>query len=310
MISNFQFVTLAEEAGKRLDAVLRARISSASTTLIQRAIVAGDILVDNQKAHKGLKLQPGTTVSIQRVLENHDMIVLPNPDIQLDVLYEDSDLLALNKPAGMPVHPLKPEETGTLANGLVARYPELAQVGDQPLMGGIVHRIDGDTSGLVLAARHLNAFTAFREQFANQSVCKRYVALVAGPLKQGGELVHVLAHQPWRRGRMVDARRLRNPDRPMRAVTAFQPVRQMGGFTLLDVTIFTGVTHQIRCQLALAGHPIVGDALYGGPDIAGFDRHFLHAAGIKLQHPTTGAHLNLTAPLTRDLLDLLATLKK
>lgn len=308
MIRDAQFVILPEEAGKRLDAVVRARFPATTATLAQRAIIAGDVRIEGRGAHKGVKVEAGARVAIARLQEAGDLRVAPNPVLPLEILYADADLVAANKPAGMAVHPLLPEETDTLANALAARYPELAAVGDHPLAGGIAHRIDGGTSGVVLAARHARAFEALRAQFAGRSVRKAYVALVAGAVSEGGELAHDLVHQPWRRGRMVDARRLKNPDRPMRAVTAYRPVRRVGGFTLLDVTIFTGVTHQIRCQLALAGHPIVGDTLYGGPVVPGFDRHFLHAAAIDLAHPCSGAPLRIAAALTGDLRALLANL--
>ncbi len=301
MIGACSFTVSPGEEGQRLDAVLRARYASSSTSLVQHAIADGRVTVNGHAAPKGHKLRAGDDVQLARLAETSDQRVAPNPGLPLEILFADDDVVAANKPAGMDVHPLRLEERDTLANALVARWPELAGIGDQPLVAGVVHRIDGGTSGLVLAARTAGAFAALRAQFAAQTVRKEYCALVMGAVEQGGKLVHELAHQPWRRGRLVDARRLRDAERPMHAETTYQPVRRVGPYTLLDVTIFTGVTHQIRCQLALAGYPIVGDTLYGGPAIDDFPRHFLHASAIALAHPRTGAPLRIEAPLTPDL---------
>ena len=302
MIQNTQFLISPNEDGLRLDAVVVAHFPATTRLLVQRAIAAGDVTVDGKATHKGAKVRAGMSVCAKKLPEANDLRVMPDATMALEILFEDADLAAANKPAGMDVHPLRPEEQGTLANALVARWPELADVGDQPLMAGVAHRIDGDTSGLVLAARNQASFQGIRAQFAAHTVRKEYVALVSGAMeKDTGRLENELVHQPWRRGRMVDARRLKNPERPMHAVTEFRVACKVGKFTLLDVTIFTGVTHQIRCQLALAGHAIVGDTLYGGAAAEKFPRHFLHASAIELRHPRTNDALRIEAPLTPDL---------
>ncbi len=257
-------------------------------------------------ASKGGRVRAGDRVHIVQMLEAVDLRVAPNPALPLEILFQDADLVAVNKPAGMAVHPLRPEETDTLANALVARFPEIAELGDQPLLAGVAHRIDTGTSGLVLAARTAAAFASLRAQFAARQVCKTYLALVAGVVKQDGTLTHDLAHHPTCRGRMVDVRSLRVPERPMHAVTAYRVLRRVGANTLLEVTIYTGVTHQIRCQLALIEHPLLGDTLYHGPEVPKFPRHFLHATAIALTHPRTGTAMRIEAPLTPDLRKLLA----
>ena len=301
MISGTQFVVSAGEDGKRLDTVVRARFPSSTAALVRRAIESDEIRLADRATSKGVKVRAGDEVRIDRLFEASDLRVAPNPNLPVEILFADDDLVAVNKPAGMAVHPLRPEETDTLANGLVARFPKIAELGDQPLLAGVAHRIDTDTSGVVLACRTVASWNSVRAQFAAQQVRKTYLALVAGRVSEPGEGTHDLAHQPSFRGRMVDARTLREPDRPMRAVTAYRPLRQVGAWTLLEVTIHTGVTHQIRCQLALAGHPLVGDTLYGGPAIPGFPRQFLHASAVALEHPRTGAPLRIEAPLTEDL---------
>lgn len=305
MISNAQFEVSSAEAGNRLDAVVRAHFPSSTAALVRRAIEAGTIAVPGRAMTKGDKVHAGEAVVIAQLLETSDLRVTPNPRLPLEILFRDADLVAVNKPAGMAVHPLRPEETDTLANALVARYPEIADLGDQPLLAGVAHRIDTDTSGVVLAARTAAAFEALRAQFAARQVEKIYLALVAGIIKQDGELTHDLAHHPTQRGRMVDARSLRVPERPMHAVTSYRVLQRVGDNTLLEVTIFTGVTHQIRCQLALIDHPLLGDTLYNGPVVPGFPRHFLHAAVIAFAHPRTGAPVRIEAPLTPDLRKLL-----
>ena len=214
-------------------------------------------------------------------------------------MFEDDAILAFDKPAGMPVQPLTRTERATLMNGVAARHPECIPLGDRPLMAGAVHRIDADTSGLVLVARTAQAFADLRGQFAAQTVEKTYLALVEGSVAAGGTLENDLVHDPTLPFcRMIDARRNRLTRaqceglRPLHAVTAFRPV----GFTtvgceertLLEVTIFTGVTHQIRAQLALAGMHIVNDRLYGAFAVEGQTGHCLHSLAAKFRHPVSG----------------------
>lgn len=310
MIRATQFEVSASEAGQRFDAVVRARCPTSSAALVRRAIESGGITVQGRACGKGDKVRAGDVVVVMQLAESADLRVAPNPALPLELLFRDDDLVAVNKPAGMAVHPLRPEETDTLANALVARFPEIAQLGDQPLLAGVVHRIDTDTSGVVLAARTAAAFAALCAQFAARQVAKTYLALATGFVKQDTELVHELAHHPTQRGRMVDARSLRVPERPMHAVTSFHALRRVGDCTLLEVTILTGVTHQIRCQLALIDHPLLGDTLYNGPAVPGFPRHFLHASAVAFTHPRTGEPVRVEAPLTPDLRALLAALER
>lgn len=219
----------------------------------------------------------------------------PDHGVRVRCVFEDESLLAYDKPAGMPVQPLSRRESGTLMNGVVARHPECAEVGDQPLMAGALHRIDADTSGLVLVARTQPAFEALRVQFAEQTVEKTYLALVEGAVAVGGTLENDLVHDPTLPFcRMIDVSRARAKVRaaPLHAVTRFRPVgiTSCGNEqrTLLEVTIFTGVTHQIRAQLALAGMHIVNDRLYGGFAVEGQAGHCLHALAARFVHPSSG----------------------
>jgi 23S rRNA pseudouridine1911/1915/1917 synthase len=244
-----------------------------------------------------MKLRGGETVEIIRLLELTDNLVKPTPGTALNCVFEDSELLAFDKSAGMPVQPLDCEETGTLMNAVVAAYPECRNIGDTPLMAGALHRIDAGTSGLVLVARSDAAFGKLRRQFSEHSVKKTYLALVEGAVATGGTLENDLVHDPTLPFcRMIDFKRNRLTRaqceglRPMHAVTRFTPIgrtmQENEERTLLEVTIYTGVTHQIRAQLALAGMHIVNDRLYGAFAVENQTGHCLHSLSASFRHPT------------------------
>jgi 23S rRNA pseudouridine1911/1915/1917 synthase len=306
MICDTRFTATAQEAGQRLDHVLQGRYAASSRAFCRQAVESGQVQVNGRPCLKGYKLRLGDSIAVESLKEACDNRVRPDAGVPVRLVFEDAHLMAVNKPAGMPVHPLTSEECGTLMNGLVARYPEIASVGDQPLMAGALHRIDTGTSGLVLVARTQAAFDAFRAQFEAQEVEKIYLALVEGHVAVAGHLEHELAHHPSFRGKMVDARSLAAPDRRMRAETAYRPLELVGRNTLLEVTIHTGVTHQIRCQLALGGFPIVNDTLYGAKPVDGCTRHFLHAWQVRFRHPVLNHPCCIQAPLTQDFQSFLA----
>lgn len=299
MIENATFV--AEKGGVRLDAALLLRFPSVPRVFVREACDAGLVRVDGRLARKGLRLKGGERIDVARLDEMADNHPLPDPSIEPRCVFEDESILAFDKPAGMPVQPLSRTETGTLMNGVVARWPECIGVGDQPLMAGALHRIDSGTSGLVLVARSRQAFSALRGQFAAQTVKKTYLALVEGAVHTGGVLENDLVHMPGlgfcrmvdvARARISAAERTALAGRAMHAVTEYEPAgRTMEGNeerTLLSVTIHTGVTHQIRAQLALAGMHIVNDRLYGAFAVEGMAGHCLHALAAEFVHPSTG----------------------
>ena len=260
-------------------------------------------MVDGKPAIKGLKLCGGESIHVRRLAEASDNRVAPNPAVHVRCLFEDEALLAFNKFPGQPVQPLTYRETGTLMNGVVARWPDVRDVGDQPLMAGALHRIDADTSGLVLVARTPVAFDVLRAQFAAQTVKKTYLALVEGSVAVGGTLENDLVHDPTLPFcRMIDIRRARARVKaaPLHAVTHFTPIgRTTCGNeerTLLEVTIYTGVTHQIRAQLALAGLHIVNDRLYGAFAVEGQEGHCLHALAAAFRHPVSSDEMEIRTP--------------
>ncbi len=297
-----------ERGGVRLDAALLDVFPSSTRAFIREAIAAGDVLVNGRVALKGQKLHGGEEILVKSLAEACDNVVQPNSAIRLNTVFEDAALLAFDKSAALPVQPLSRTELTTLMNGVVARYPECAALGDRPLMAGALHRIDADTSGLVLVARTAEAFENLRAQFAAQTVEKTYLALVEGAYSVGGTLENDLIHDPTLPFcRMIDAHHNRLTSAAMKrvksvlhAVTRFVPIGhttvENEERTLLEVTIFTGVTHQIRAQLALAGIHIVNDRLYGAFAVEGMEGHCLHALGAKFIHPTTNQTMALRTP--------------
>ena len=286
------------EGGVRLDAAILHAFPSSTRAFVKEAISAGNVLVGDRRAPKGLKLRGGETIVIRELLEAADNLVAPAAG-PLRVAFEDAALLAFDKPAGMPVQPLTCRETGTLMNAVVARYPECRELGDSPLMAGALHRIDADTSGLVLVARTAAAFDALRAQFSAQTVKKTYLALVEGAVAVGGTLENDLVHDPTLPFcRMIDAHHNRlttsqaSSLKSLPAVTRFKPIAhttvENEERTLLEVTIYTGVTHQIRAQLALAGMHIVNDRLYGAFAVENQRGHCLHALAASFAHPVSG----------------------
>ena len=259
--------------------------------------------MDGRPAIKGQKLHGGERVVVRRLAEASDNRVAPNAAVAVRCLFEDEALLAFDKPPAQPVQPLTYRETGTLMNGVVARWPDVRDVGDQPLMAGALHRIDADTSGLVLVARTPSAFDALRAQFAAQTVKKTYLALVEGAVAVGGTLENDLVHDPTLPFcRMIDVSRARARVRaaPLHAVTHFTPIGRTScgneERTLLEVTIYTGVTHQIRAQLAFAGLHIVNDRLYGAFAVEGQEGHCLHALAASFRHPVSGDEMEIRTP--------------
>ena len=296
------------ESGVRLDAALLAQFPSSTRAFCRDAVADGHVTVNGHPARKGDKLRAGDTVEIGELMEADDNRVAPDRSVKLVELFADDALLAYDKPADMPVQPLTHSETGTLMNGVVAHHPEVTSVGDQPLMAGALHRIDAGTSGLVLVARTQQAFDSMRDQFAAQTVEKTYLAMVEGAVAVGGTLENDLAHTPglpyckmgeWRSMRVTEAERAKL--KPLHAVTSYTPIGrsmlQNQELTLLEVKIFTGVTHQIRAQLALAGMHIVNDRLYGAFAVENEIGHRLHALSAKFRHPVSNTEMELRTQL-------------
>lgn len=249
----------------RIDKYLNEIFPNTTRSFLSDAFAAKNILVNGRPVKKSEKLSSGATILIKELVEQSDRFVVP-VEGDLEIVFESSALIACNKPAGMDCHPITVGETGTLANALVARCPELAEVGDDPLMAGLLHRIDAGTSGLVVAAKDSATYDEIRKLFAERKVKKIYHAWVHGRVETAGGVSGNMAHHNSFRGRMRCVYGPQpNGERLMWAETFYKPVEYRANETLLEITIYTGVTHQIRCQLASIGHPIVGDTLYGSP---------------------------------------------
>ena len=301
MKENFSVVVPEELAGLRADAALLALCPFSSRRAVAKAFGDRAVAWDGTGAvcAKGERVRAGATLRVARLYEQVDLRVVPEPDAPLEVVYEDAWLVGVCKRAGQDCHPLDFGERGTLAGALVARYPEMAGIGDDPLAPALLHRIDGGTSGLVLAARTREAYAAVRAQFEGQTVAKEYLAIVEGRVAKPGAVSGFLAHS-YRGGemRMVAAAPGHHGARALKAETFYRPLRPEGSGTLLSVTIRTGVTHQIRSQLASIGHPVAGDMLYGAaPDPAWrAGTHALHSWKAALVHPGTGRRVEIVAP--------------
>ncbi len=271
-------VVSSERAGARLDAFLadELRVSrSEARRLLERGAVAleGRAMV---LAEKGLPLAEGQTLAVQRIPTRESAEPIAQPELALRILARGPGWIAIDKPAGMPVHPLDPAETGTALNFVVAHFPEVSGVGEAGLRSGVVHRLDVDTSGALLFATEQGRWEQLRGAFRSHRVEKRYRALVHGDLTGGGELVLHLAvaqHRPAR-VRVVAA----DDARSRRTVMTWRAIARLRGATLVEARPATGFLHQIRASLAHLGHPVFGDEAYGAPPSPLAKRHLLHAA--------------------------------
>jgi 23S rRNA pseudouridine1911/1915/1917 synthase len=278
-----------EHAGERLDVFL-AR-TAGSRTAAQRLIEAGAVLVDGHPRAKRHAVAAGELVSVGELPEQHEPEAPPAP---YALAYEDDHLLVVDKPAGVVVHPGAGHRTGTLVQALEGRVAG----GDDPERPGVVHRLDRDTSGLLVLARSEPVHAALQRALRERRITREYVALVDGrPAARRGTI-----DAPLGRDRRVRTRMSTDTDDPRGAVTHFEAVENLPGATLLRVRLETGRTHQIRAHLLAIGHPVLGDPEYGrGRTLPGLARQFLHAGRLAFEHPVTGAAIDLTSPLPADL---------
>ena len=287
-----------DEAGKRLDLVLHQRFPQYSRARLQDWIKNGHVRVNGETCRASHLARQGDAVDVEPAAPA-PLHAAPE-EIPLTVLYEDSDIVAIDKPAGMVVHAGAGVHSGTLVNALLHRFGSLSRAAGE-LRPGIVHRLDRYTSGVLLVAKNDAAHQRLAEQFASRQVEKTYLALVHGNVKQDrGRIEKPIARDPKQRVRMTA--RLASG---RAAWSEYRVLRRLQGFTLLEVRIGTGRTHQIRVHLASIGHPVVGDRLYGAPaKIAGqptLPRYFLHAHRIKFAQPSTGQPVTIESPLAPEL---------
>lgn len=302
--------------GQRVDRVV-AIIADASRRQAGQLVADGGVEVDGQVVDKpSIKLDAGQSIRFDLLREEHS--IEPDPLVDVPVLHADDQVIVVDKPAGLVVHPGSGVRGSTMVNGLLARFPDLLGVGqaDRP---GIVHRLDRGTSGLLVVARSAGAYDSLVAQLAARTVERRYRTLVAGHLESDAGLIDApLGRSPRQatiRAVMADGRPARTRYEVRERLLA--PGRSDGdqAVTHLSCRLETGRTHQIRAHLAAIGHPVVGDVDYGGPALSGrpdghhLRRPFLHAEELSFEHPTTGRRLTFTAPLPADLADVLRSLR-
>ena len=291
-----------EEAGERIDALVSRRLPDLSRSLASRLISEGHVFVNGRSAKPSHRLSAGDRVEVEAI-SPASLQALPE-DIDLEVVHQDQDLAVIVKPAGLVVHPAPGHASGTLANALVARFPRTEEVGtaERP---GIVHRLDKDTSGLMVVALTAAAQASLQQQIASREMRRRYLALAAGRLEPAqGRVEAPIGRDPHDRKRMATFGIAARP-----AATSFSVIEYLPGFTFLEAKLHTGRTHQIRVHLAAVGHPLAGDHLYHGPYVADLQRQFLHAHELSFRSPSSGEILSFSSSLPSDLAATLDALR-
>ena len=302
----------SDDVGVRLDAFLASQIEGWSRARLQRLIEAEDVLVNGKLSKPSYKLREHDELEVELVSPATTSFT---PEaIPIEIVYEDDTLVVVNKPAGLVVHPAAGIHSGTLANALAYHFQQLPNASS--VRPGIVHRLDRDTSGLLVVAKTDAALESISDQFRDRSVYKSYVALVHGRVPaDSGRIEEPLARDPSNRTRMAVVRGGRS------AISLYRVNRRFHRFTLLDVQLKTGRTHQIRVHLAWLKHPVIGDETYGGgrenniqnaklkSQVRNLGRHFLHAEKLAFTHPATGERVQFHSPLPPELSNLLTEIE-
>jgi 23S rRNA pseudouridine1911/1915/1917 synthase len=300
-----ELVVDRESSGQRLDRFLASKIPDLSRSRIQSLIESGHIRVDGRIQKPSYQVETGETIVVE--IEPRPPAGVAAEDLPLEVLYEDSDVAVINKPAGMIVHPGAGAVRGTLVAALLYRFggtAGLSSIGG-PMRPGIVHRLDKGTSGAMMIARNDEAHGKLAAEFQNRSVTKKYIALLHGLVKgEAGRIELPIARDLRRRSRMTARRR-----EGRHAQTDWRLLGRIGAFSLIEADLRTGRTHQIRVHFSALGLPVAGDTVYGAPRqervgavlLPPLERNFLHAALLSFEHPRTRARIEVRAPLPREL---------
>jgi len=314
--ADIELITVTEDqAGSRLDAFLASQTSDISRTRIQRSIDNGDVLVNDIQVKSSYRVRAGDRIELD--LPEPAPVDMIAESIPLNILFEDDDIVVIDKPAGLVVHPGAGNPSGTLANALVYHFNQLSGTAGK-IRPGVVHRLDKETSGLMVVAKNDLAHERLSDQFSERRVGKQYVALVYGRLSVArGEVQARIGRSSHNRTRMAVLRG--SAGRP--AHTIFEVASAYQEFTLLEVELKTGRTHQIRVHMAHIGHPVVGDTTYGAGrektirdmairrEVLGMGRHFLHSAELAFKHPGTGEPLRFTSELPVELRGFLSLVR-
>ncbi|MEW6715226.1 MAG: RluA family pseudouridine synthase [Nitrospirota bacterium] len=295
-----KFTTGDESGHERLDTFLSLQ-SGISRSRIQRFIKDGLVSVNSRAEKSGCRLRGGDIVELA-VPDEPEITLIPE-DIPLEIVMQDSDVVVVNKPPGMVIYPAAGHRSGTLLNALIAKCGRLASTG-APLRPGVVHRLDKETSGLIIFAKNDKTYLDIIKQFKEREIEKHYLALIYGtPKEERGEINDAIGRSVSDRKKMSTRTK-----RGKEAVTRYEMIKRFTGASLIKARIITGRTHQIRVHFADAGHPVLGDKTYGkktalrcGQRIITFQRQMLHAYSLKFKHPSTGKFIELTAPMPEDM---------
>jgi len=309
--SVLRFQVDADSSGQRIDKFLSARINNASRSYIQGIIIRGKAKVNNKSINKHYNVCENDLITIEYPGDKEPNTSIEPQKIDLKILYEDSYLLVVSKEAGMLTHPVRGFNKDTLVNALLYHYERLSNNSGVE-RSGIVHRLDRDTSGLLLVAKDNNTHRLLSDKFKNREIKKTYAALVWGRFSEkGGEVV-----LPIGRSRLDRKKMNISIDRGRDSLTRFEVKEEFKSSTLLDVSPKTGRTHQIRVHMSYIGHPVIGDSLYGNKESKklaselGLKRQFLHARRLEFEHPLTGRKMVVEDILSDDLLKCLEVLRR
>ena len=298
-----EYIIKSDTQNIRLDKVIAILDQELSRSMIQKMLDDGKILVNGKKEKASYKTKLNDKISVEEVIAKE--IELKAEDIPVEVIYEDSYIIVVNKPKGMVVHPANGNPDGTLVNAIMNICKDsLSGIGGE-IRPGIVHRIDKDTSGLLIIAKNDKAHINLSEQIKNREITKKYVALVRGVIKENNATIDMpIGRSDKDRKKMAVKKDGKN------AVTHFDVIKRYNGYTYLDIKIDTGRTHQIRVHLAEIGYPIIGDGVYSnGRNPFGVEGQMLHAKSLEFKHPITGKIMKLEAPLPEYFEDVLRNLE-
>lgn len=298
-----KIVLWSEEDGVRLDSFVSSNIDGISRSYAAALAEDGLILSNGKKLKKNYKVSMGERIEID--LPEPETLEVVAEDIPLDIVYEDDDLIVVNKPQGMVVHPAAGNYTGTLVNALLYHCGDSLSAINGVIRPGIVHRIDKDTAGLLVIAKNNDAHLALADQLKEKKANRRYLALVVGNVKEAGTVNKPIARSPSDRKKMAVVTGGRE------AVTHYTPIEHFSGYTLLECVLETGRTHQIRVHMSSIGHPIAGDRVYGAKnDKTKSDGQLLFAKTLGFNHPKTGEYMEFSAPMPDWFDSILTKLRK